>query len=262
VLSAVDSLLRTVVDPAFIWLIFGLIVFIQIRRMGLKRARIVAVLFAIFSLVLSSSYALHFASRPLEDFAIKNFKYANAEVRDELPCNEYEGVIALGGVIPNADYDASKGIQLTAGAERVTEPVRLLRLCPNFKLVYTSFGKVIEAGPGESELARDFWIQLGVPKSKIIIENGSTNTYENALETRKLLEGDRKWLLVSSASHLKRAHATFLKAGLNVDPIPVDYIFSKQPPLWSIAPLFTVSGWQGVVHEYIGDLYYSFRDWK
>lgn len=258
----VEVALRLIVDVVSIWLgLFVLVLFLGYRR-RFTQAKWVGSIVVIYSLVLSSSYALYLASRPLEDFAIKNFKYANAEVRDELPCNEYEGVISLGGVIPNADYDPSKGVQLTAGAERVTEPVRLLKLCPNFKLVYTSFGKVIEAGPGESELARDFWIQLGVPKSKIIIENGSTNTRENALETRKLLGGDRKWLLVSSASHLKRAHATFLKAGLNVDPIPVDYIFSKQPPLWSIAPLSTVSGWQGVVHEYIGDFYYSLKDWK
>ncbi|NDE84121.1 MAG: YdcF family protein, partial [Actinobacteria bacterium] len=72
---------------------------------------------------------------------------------------------------------------------------------------------------------------------------------------------EKRWLLVTSAAHLKRAYATFSKAGLNVDPIPVDYIFSQRPPIWSLAPLSSVPGWQGVIHEYVGGIYYSLRDW-
>jgi uncharacterized SAM-binding protein YcdF (DUF218 family) len=139
--------------------------------------------------------------------------------------------------------------------------VRLLQFCPDFKLVWSSFGKSIEEGKGESELAREFWVSLGVPKSKIIIENGSTNTRENAIETLEILGSEKRWLLVSSAAHLKRAYATFNKVGLKVDPVPVDYMFVVRPAIWSIAPLSSVPGWQGIIHEYVGGIYYSLRDW-
>ena len=254
-------MLRALVDPALIWVLFVLVLSWIVWRRGFRFARILFALFVVYSLVLSSPYALYLASRPLENFALEKFKYADASLRDEMPCGDYEGVIALGGVIPNAEFNKVTGIQLSAGAERATEPVRLWNKCPEFKLVWSSFGKSFEDGPGESELARDFWISLGVPNSKIIIENGSTNTRENAIETKKLLGGDKRWLLVSSAAHLKRAHATFTKAGLKVDPIPVDYLFEQRPQIWLISPLSTVSGWNGVVHEYVGGIYYAFKNW-
>jgi uncharacterized SAM-binding protein YcdF (DUF218 family) len=261
VLNLMEAALRYLINPSFIWLLALLFLAYRIRSSGLKATRVLASTFLVYSLILSSPFALYLASQPLENFGLKQFKYADASLRGQIPCDKYEGVIALGGVIPNADFDEVKGVQLTAGAERVTEPVRLQKYCPDFKLVFTSFGKEIVDGVGESELARDLWIGLGVPKSKIIIENGSTNTRENALESKKLLAGERRWLLVSSATHLKRAYATFVKAGIKVDPIPVDYLFSKRPTIWSLAPLATVAGWQGVIHEYVGGIYYSLKDW-
>jgi len=252
---------RFLVDVAVIWFLLFLffLIFLRGRKVLLSKVFLSAVV--LYSFLLSSPLVLYLASQPLENFALKEFKYADASLRNEIPCSEYEGVIALGGVIPNADFNEVRGVQLAAGAERVTEPVRLQRLCPDFTLVYTSFGKEIEDGVGESELARDLWIGLGVPKSKIIIENGSTSTRENAIETKKLLKGERKWLLVSSASHLKRAYSTFVSAGVQVDPIPVDYLFSEAPPIWSFAPFSTISGWQGVLHEYVGGIYYSLKGW-
>jgi len=261
VLNIAEAILRFLIDPSLIWFVSLLFLVYRIRNSGIRATKVLSLAFLIFTLLLSSPFALYLASQPLENFAFKQFKYADASIRNEIPCSEYEGVIALGGVIPNADFNEVRGIQLSAGAERATEPVRLQKLCPDFTLVYTSFGKEIEDGLGESELARDLWIGLGVPKSKIIIENGSTNTRENAIETKKLLKGERKWLLVSSASHLKRAYSTFVSAGIKVDPIPVDYLFSERPPIWSFAPLSTVSGWQGVLHEYVGGIYYSLKGW-
>jgi uncharacterized SAM-binding protein YcdF (DUF218 family) len=253
--------LRQLVNPAFLWLSFAVLFLIRVRRKSFRSSRVLVSLFVLYSLILASPFALYIASRPLENFALEKFKYADASIRDEIPCSEYAGVIALGGVIPNSEFNARNGIQLTAGAERVTEPVLLLQICPDFRLVWSSFGKSNDEGTGESELAREFWVSLGVPKSKIIIENGSTNTRENAIETLEILGNEKRWLLVSSAAHLKRAYATFTKVGLKVDPIPVDYMFVERPAIWSITPLSSVPGWQGIIHEYVGGIYYSLRDW-
>ena len=254
-------ILRSLVDPALIWILFLILLMLIWRREGFRSSRILVSFFIFYSLILASPFALYLASRPLENFALEKFKYADASIRNEIPCSEYAGVIALGGVIPNADFKARTGIQLTAGAERATEPVRLLQICPDFKLVWSSFGKSRDEGPGESELARGLWVSLGVPKSKIIIENSSTNTRENAIETLEILGSEKRWLLVSSAAHLKRAYKTFSKVGFKVDPIPVDYMFAERPTIWSIAPLSSVLGWQRTIHEYVGAIYYSLRDW-
>ncbi len=65
----------------------------------------------------------------------------------------------------------------------------------------------------EAEVLADEAIKLGVPKGKILIENKSTNTGENIVFTKKLLE-DRKidvnsFIVVQKPYMLRRAYATF-----------------------------------------------------
>lgn len=67
----------------------------------------------------------------------------------------------------------------------------------------------------EAEIFADEAMRLGVPKNKIIIENKSTNTGENILFTKKLLEtlkiNIRKVIVVQKPFMLRRAFTTFKK---------------------------------------------------
>ncbi|MBM4123252.1 MAG: YdcF family protein [Nitrospira sp.] len=76
---------------------------------------------------------------------------------------------------------------------------------------------VYGSGPEESAVTKQLALRLGVPDEAILIENHSRNTYENAVETKRLL-GKASILLVTSASHIPRASALFRKQGF--DPIP------------------------------------------
>jgi len=236
-------------DPAFFVLLMGLLAF-WFRTSRWRRVWLVGFLF--LSLVVSSIYLAYLASKPLEEYR----SYSGM-----VSCGSFAGVIALGGVIPNEDFNRERGIQLGSSAERVVEPARLYRKCPNLKLVFSSFGKELGGIPGESELARELWIDLGVPKESILIENESTNTRENALRTGALLGLKDKWLLVTSASHMRRALGSFEKVGLNVEAVPVDYLFSQPPALWSFSPVEGISLWRTISHEYFGMLYYKLRGW-
>jgi uncharacterized SAM-binding protein YcdF (DUF218 family) len=140
--------------------------------------------------------------------------------------------------------------------------VRLQRFCPNFKLVFTSFGKDLNGEVGESELARELWRDLGVKEDSIKVENQSTNTYENARESAKLLGVEDRWLLVTSASHLRRAIESFREFGMMVDPIPVDYLFSQSPSLLEFSIFDGLSIWRTISHEYFGILYYRLAKWN
>src|SRR5690606_17959955 len=68
---------------------------------------------------------------------------------------------------------------------------------------------------------------LGIDPARVMHETVSRNTYENAIETRRLLEGviapGQTWLLVTSAFHMPRAAAIFEKAGFDLVPWPVDF---------------------------------------
>lgn len=60
-------------------------------------------------------------------------------------------------------------------------------------------------------------------KVRVLVEPHATTTYENGRNTARLL-GDgisRRWILVTSASHMPRAMGTFRQAGFNVEPWPV-----------------------------------------
>ncbi|NCX32491.1 MAG: YdcF family protein, partial [Actinobacteria bacterium] len=105
------------------------------------------------------------------------------------------------------------------------------------------------------------WQELGIGKESIIIENQSTNTYEYARETSKLLVVKERWLLVTSAVHMKRAVESFREVGMKVDPIPVDYLFSMSPSIFDFSLFDSLNLWRTISHEYFGIIYYRWIKW-
>lgn len=88
--------------------------------------------------------------------------------------------------------------------------------CP----VLVSGGTVADAGPPCAPLMRDFLVKLGVPATDIVVEDQSRSTWENAVESYKLLQprGISKILLVTDAAHLFRAERCFRRQGMEVFP--------------------------------------------
>jgi uncharacterized SAM-binding protein YcdF (DUF218 family) len=66
---------------------------------------------------------------------------------------------------------------------------------------------------------------LGIPADRIIVEERSRDTAENARFTKALADprpGER-WLLVTSAFHMPRSIGAFRRVGFAVEAYPVDY---------------------------------------
>lgn len=80
------------------------------------------------------------------------------------------------------------------------------------------------SGSGAEAMAQLLGI-MGVPQDAIWLEPHSRNTYENAVETKKLLDpqGIRRIILVTSALHMPRSQAIFAKQEFDVIPAPTDY---------------------------------------
>ena len=125
--------------------------------------------------------------------------------------------------------------------------------------ILVSGGKVLETTGSEADIGKVILIGLGVPADKIIVENQSLNTTENAKFTKKLLEeyGFSQPILVTSAFHMERSVLQFKKVNLSVIPYPTDYqtnLQSKFQPhqLWpSASALLNVSL---ALKEYVGIL--------
>lgn len=89
------------------------------------------------------------------------------------------------------------------------------------------FQKFLLAGDDDSEQARAYLLHICVSPSDIWIEGNSQNTYENALFSKLLLIekefAQKNILLITSASHMRRAKKCFKKVGLRILPYSVDY---------------------------------------
>jgi uncharacterized SAM-binding protein YcdF (DUF218 family) len=138
------------------------------------------------------------------------------------PTDHVVGIILLGGFHLDARV-ASEGFDIRSGmSERVMETVRLSKLYPEARVLYSGGGT--EAG-----LGKEILIRLGVERERIILEDRSRNTAQNA-ELSKIIatpKQSEEWLLVTSAFHMPRAMGAFRAVGFPVEADPVDFRSSK-----------------------------------
>jgi len=137
-----------------------------------------------------------------------------------------DGIVVLGGAV-DQNLTEARGIPaLNGAAERITEPVVLARRYPEARLVFTGGqGSLVHGGVNEADVARALWTAMGVAPDRLVFEDASRNTYQNALLTRDLVrpKPGETWLLVTSASHMPRSVGVFRRAGWTVTPWPVNY---------------------------------------
>ncbi|CAA2138307.1 YdcF family protein [Hyphomicrobium sp. ghe19] len=143
----------------------------------------------------------------------------------DIPQEKISGIILLGGFEDGALTDSRGGLALNDSAERLTETVRLAHALPDAKVIFTGGSGSLFGGEGMGSVIAKYFIDTGIEASRIVIENNSRNTYENAMFTKALVkpQSSDKWLLVTSAFHMPRAVGVFRKAGFDVLPYPVDF---------------------------------------
>lgn len=137
-----------------------------------------------------------------------------------------DGIIVLGGGI-EAGLSAGRGqVIVNDAGERPIYMADLARRYPKARLVFSGgSGSLVDGSIAEADIvSRDADI-LGLPRTRLILENRSRNTRENALFSAVMVQpkpGER-WLLVTSAFHMPRAIGCFRQAGFSVTAFPVDY---------------------------------------
>ena len=83
----------------------------------------------------------------------------------------------------------------------------------------------------EGQLTARFLTIAGVRPSDIVLENKSRNTHENAQFSARMLHsrfGTNRCVLVTSASHMRRAAACFRKEKVQITPFPGNFISSRR----------------------------------
>ncbi|WP_196592798.1 YdcF family protein [Pectinatus sottacetonis] len=140
-----------------------------------------------------------------------------------------DAIIMLGGGATLDTPDVSGTGQLcSVPANRLLTAVRLQERLGVPILV--SGGQAYEDSGKEAVIARRILMDLGVPKQKILVEDKSLNTKQNAVFSAKILAAHDlvEPLLVTSAFHMRRAVLNFKQEGIHVTPYPTDYIENKK----------------------------------
>lgn len=214
------KILGTLAEPSnalLVLLALGLLLRAAGRRFGSRLAGLAAMVLAVIAVLPVGAWLL----APLED----------RFVRPDPPPDRVDGIILLGGAI-DAALSADRGEPIVnACAERIIAFAALARRYPSARLVFAG-GSSSLTNPDDREdvPTRAVLESLGVPPGRVLYENESRNTAENAAFALRLARPapGEVWLLVTSASHMPRAVGTFRAVGWPVVAWPTDYRTPRQ----------------------------------
>ena len=142
-------------------------------------------------------------------------------------------------------------------ANRLITAVRLHR--QSGLPILFSGGQVFSDSGNEADIAKRQLLGLGIPEDKILVENQSLNTEQNAVNTAVMMQanGLQSPVLVTSGFHMTRAMQHFKNAGLTPQSYPTDYIasadFSMQTAKFTPSP-GAISTTGLALKEYLGIL--------
>jgi uncharacterized SAM-binding protein YcdF (DUF218 family) len=136
------------------------------------------------------------------------------------------GIVVLGGSLSPHVSAGRNEVALNEGAERLTVGAELALRYPDARILFTGgSGALIFEEGAEAEFAMRVFEGFRIPRARVVLEDRSRNTVENAAFSKDLAQpkpGER-WLLVTSAYHMPRAIGIFRKAGFAVEAYPVDW---------------------------------------
>ena len=175
-------------------------------------------------------------------------------------------IIVLGGATAPA-LPPRQDVELNEHADRIMHAADLYK-AGKARVIIASGGNWHYASAGVSEAAsiRDILMRFGVPNEAIVLEGGSDDTAGNARLSEELMRqhGWTTALLVTSALHMPRALASFIKAGVAATPSSTDIIDAPSPdwPVLDWLPDVEALGFTtAALHEWLGDIYYRLRGW-
>lgn len=250
---ALSKVFWTLAEPGdFLVLLLSLGVLLGWTRYWRRTGRRLVVLATLALLFIALSPVDMWLTLPLEDRfpAVTN------------PPAHVDGIIVLGGALRPNITKARGQPALTEAAERMTAFAGLVRRYPDAKLLFTGGNAALFPEPGqltEADVARALFADLGLPVARIVFEDKSRNTYDNAVMSKAIMEPKpgETWLLVTSAFHMPRAVGCFRQSGWPVLPWPVDYQFAGNTESgWGFGFTRRLQRFGDALHEWLGLLAY------
>lgn len=215
------------------------------RRFGRRLCFTVALLFFLIAVF------------PVSDWLLIPLENRHPAVRPD----RVDGILLLGeDEKPRISHARGQPVTYLSGQNYVTFAA-LAREYPKAHLVFAGGSGLLAPDPNikDAEVARRALAGMGVPVDRMVFEDQSRNTYENAVKAAALVHPtpQQTWLLVASARHMPRSLGCFRKAGWNIFPATTGYltdgVFSARLTFNLGEHLYYANR---AVHEYVGLLAY------
>lgn len=185
------------------------------------------------------------------------------------PASSYpavDAIVVLGGTTgpilpPRVEVEVGDAF------DRLLHGMRLLRAGRAPRLVLSGGAIPFLDGSDvpEAEQLATLALEYGIDPAQLLLESRSRNTHENGVHTAQLLR-ERGWdrvLLVTSASHMRRAVGVFRRQGVAVVAAPTDVQVVDRP--FSVTRLLpdaeALLASSRACKEYVGLFVYWLRGW-
>ena len=239
-----SKILSFAVDP-FFWIIILLLLALLAKK-KYRRPRY---------LVLALILTFVFSSSPIYKITFDYWK-----IKQDITYQKFDAGILLGGMISLSSSD--ENILFNEYNDRLLNTLELFHKGIIKKIIITGASGSLSSDLKEADIIKSFLIRIGVPKEKIIVENQSKNTHENAIYTEltcKELEMDKySFLLITSDYHMRRSLSCFKKTGLNITPFVKESDGFHFDLEYLIVPQTNVLfKWKVLFHEIVGYFVYK-----
>lgn len=249
-----SKLLSFAINP-FIWILilFGISIFTRKKR--LKKNSFIS---GIVLLLVFSNTVLFLES-------VRLWEEKGTKIED---VKRYDVGVVLGGLSSyNNDLDR---LSIRRGGDRIWQAIHLYHIGKIGKILISGEnGSMVDKGLNEAIQMKSLLIQEKIPANDILIETISKNTYQNAFETKKVLDAtteEESVLLITSAFHMKRSIGCFKKVGFKdfgtftTDHFTGDtrnYYFDQ----YVIPDQSALQHWNKLIHEWVGYVTYWMMDY-
>ncbi len=118
--------------------------------------------------------------------------------------------------------------------DRLNTALTLIHL-NSYRSIIVSGGNVSQASSiTEAEIMKDYLIQNGIHRDKVLMEKESRDTIENLVNCKRIMEREniRSFLMISNSFHIRRI--TMIAQALGLEPA-----FYASRNIWSITRQFT-----------------------
>jgi uncharacterized SAM-binding protein YcdF (DUF218 family) len=237
-----------ILEPASLLLPSGVVTLLclaGIAALLVRRTRRIAYL----PLAVAAAAMLLFSNGGIATLLTSPLEYAYPAMQDPQQHPEARAIVVLTAYVTD-DKDMPLSTKMnSSSAFRVLEAANLFARRPECQVIVT--GGAVAA----RIMGRQLQV-LGVPASRLMIEDQSIHTISSARNLQPLLAG-KAVFLVTSAGHMRRAMGVFQKQGILPIAAPTDYKLPRSAAhaSWTSSS-FHLQASDLAVHEYLALLWY------